>query len=135
MVNGHALRDKGTRKYRLLYYLPEFITIGYLIAYGVAECHYYSNPILSELARQGLTTKGFWTENYHGVIKPVEHSMEAFKPWILPDLPPPDSFGMVHVQSRPLTPIETDIGGALVGFIPVGLKYSVKLVKHIKKSQ
>jgi len=142
MLKNTSSGNKRTRKYKLIYYLPELLTICYLVAYGIAEHNYYSNPRLAELAREGLTTRGHWTESLQGITLPIEHSMEAFKPWILPDSFPP---AMLHTEGpptdpiflgvRPLTFIETDLGGALLGLVPVGLKYSIVAMSRNRKSR
>jgi len=70
MFTSKSSGNKRTRKYKLIYYLPELLTICYLVAYGIAEHNYYSNPSLAELAREGLTTRGHWTESLQGIALP-----------------------------------------------------------------
>lgn len=142
MFRSNSSGNKRTRKYKLIYHLPELLTICYLVAYGIAEHNYYSNPRLAELAREGLTTRGHWTESLQGITLPIEHSMEAFKPWILPDSFPPvmryidgPPMDPIFPGVRPLTFIETDIGGALLGLVPVGLKYSIVAISRYRKSR
>jgi len=146
MFKSKSSGSKRTRKYKLIYYLPELLTICYLVAYGVAEHNYYSNPMMAELAREGFTTRGYWTgDNRHDIIIPndiiipTEQSMEAFKPWKLPERFPPLSSGLefhfTHVERRPLTFIETDLGGALLGLVPVGLKYSIVAISRYRKAR
>jgi hypothetical protein len=142
LFKDNSSGNKRSRKYKLIYYLPELLTICYLVAYGIAEHNYYSNPRLAELAREGFTTRGHWTEDsFPGIVLPIEHSMEAFKPWILPDGFPPvmryiDGPIMDPILGvRPLTFIETDMGGALLGLVPVGLKYSIVAISRYRKSR
>jgi hypothetical protein len=144
LFKSNSSGNKRTRKYKLFYYLPEILAICYLAAYGIAEYNYYSNPTLSELAKQGLTTKGSWIDpRLKGIAVNAENSMEAFKPWKLPEGFPPENsfdsfpglFSYSGVGVRPLTFIETDIGGALLGLIPVGLKYSVVALSRFRKTR
>lgn len=141
MFKSNSSGNKRTRKYRLFYYLPEILAICYLVAFGIAEHNYYSNPTLSEFAGQGLTTKGSWIDpRLKGITVNAEHSMEAFKPWKLPESFPPENsfsgfFSYSGVEVRPLTFIETDIGGALLGLVPVGLKYSVVALSRYRKTR
>jgi hypothetical protein len=127
-------RRKKLRK--LISYVPEMFAIVYLIAYGVADNLYYATPHLADLAEQGLTTKGSWTEHSRVEISiPTTHSLEIpLKPWFRTAPPPSNDFDGYIVWSsanlRPLYPIMEDrFGGALLGIIPLVAKYAYKIVR------
>jgi hypothetical protein len=88
------LRDlqkrRGKKLRKLISYVPEVFAILYLIAYGVADNLYYATPHLADLAEQGLTTKGSWTEPSRWEISiPTPHSLEIpLKPWFRTAPPP-----------------------------------------------
>jgi hypothetical protein len=131
------LKRRWKKLRKLISYLPEVFVVVYLIAYGVADHLYYATPHLAELAGEGLTTKGFWTEHSRfseEINIPVTHSLEIpLKPWFR-TAPPPEDFEGFRMWSsdnlRPLYPIIEDrFGGALVGTIPLVAKYSYKIFR------
>jgi len=130
-------RRKKLRK--LVSYVPEVFAIVYLIAYGVADNLYYATPHLADLAEQGLTTKGSWTEHSRWEISiPTTHSLEIpLKPWFRTAPPPSNDFDTYIVWSsanlRSLYPIIEDrFGGALLGIIPLVAKYAYKIVRSVR---
>jgi hypothetical protein len=144
-----ALKNPETRKWwlahKILKYAPEIATSAYLIGYAIADNHYYSFPHLADLAKEGLTTKGSWTQpDPNHIAKPVEHSLNILlKPWCTTSPPLTNSFGQYEWNSsntRPLYPIIEDrIGGGAVGLIPDavyrGAQAIRKGVKHFKNKK
>jgi hypothetical protein len=131
-----ALKKPETRKLWLINHvvknIPEIITAGYLISYGIANYLYYQDPKLANLASKGLATEGSYTNFAGGKI-----SLDVVKPWIAPPTNriPTDYFGHVsenHV--RPLTILEDDKVGVSLGFIPAAAKYVWKGVRHLARA-
>jgi hypothetical protein len=139
------MREQEIGNHTLNEYVPSFIDmlsnhktelvgLGFTLAYGAALVNYYSNSTFRELAEGGLTTAGKWISRTPYTI-PVEHSLEAFKPWYMPVLPPPDSDGFLHLTTRPLLPIiENDYGGVLPGWILSIGKYIIKCARYLKRA-
>jgi hypothetical protein len=132
-----ALKKPETRKLWLINHvvknIPEIITAGYLISYGIANYLYYQDPKLANLASKGLTTEGSYPNFAGGKI-----SLDVVKPWIAPPTNriPTDYFGYVsenHV--RPLTILEDDKVGVSLGFIPAAAKYVWKGVRHFREKK
>jgi len=130
-LTKEAMKKPETRKRWFINHIPEFFTIGYLAAYGIAEFRYYQDPVLSRLAKYGLTTQGTYGNPFGGVI-----SLDVIKPWLAPprNYIPTDSFG--HVSSnfvRTLAWWEDDIVGGSFGLIPTIAKYVVKGFRYFRK--
>jgi len=120
-TNKAALKNPQTRKLWLFNHIPEILTIGYLGAYTVAAANYYTNPVLSDLARTGHAVKG-----------------TLLVPWSSAPIPKPSSDGFIHWNDdnmRPLYPLIEDkfVGGA-IGIIPAAAKYGYKGAGVIKRA-
>jgi hypothetical protein len=120
-------------KNQLIGHMPEIVTAGYLIAYGIADFRYYQDLKLANLAKKGLTTEGTYMQPSGGII-----SLNVAKPWLAPPANriPTDYFGHIsenHV--RPLTILEDDKVGVSLGFIPAGAKYLWKGVRHFREKK
>jgi hypothetical protein len=132
---NHTLNECGSSFIDMLSnHKTELVGLGFTLAYGAALVHYYSNSTFRILAEDGLTTAGKWISRTPFTL-PLEHSLEAFKPWYMPRLPPPQSDGFVHLTTRPLLPvIENDYGGVLPGWILSIGKYIIKCARYLKRA-
>lgn len=126
-----ALKKSETRKLWLKNHIPEFLTIGSMIAYGIADASYYSNPLLAKLAKEGLTTNGTYTTDR------VSFSLLTVKPFLTPAYIPRnliDRNGNIpYMFTRKLTLPENDVFGFAMCTIPVDAKYGKKGVEKVKK--
>lgn len=126
-----ALKKPETRKRRLINHTPEFLTIGSVVYYGVADVRYYSDSLLAKLAKEGLTTNGTYTTG--GVRFPLLTA----KPCITPAYIPRDLIGrngdIPPMLTRKLSPFENDYVGFAMRTIPVDVKYDKKGIEKVNK--